>query len=137
MRRSRRHFVRPISAALRNFMMELLRRGPKSQWIPADIVQRDQPVIAIKTGVFNSLGHQSAGVLLELHRKMDDRALIKLRVSVALAGQEYFPDKVIDRSFSRTALFFGAVYRFIDVSTVAFRHCLSSHVSPINREACN
>src|SRR5919198_2090665 len=47
--------------------MERLEREPEVRWMPADLVQRDQAVVAIERGVLIAFRHHGRGELLVAH----------------------------------------------------------------------
>ena len=68
-RRGREHLVRPGLEPARVRLVELLDRSPDARGIAADLVQRQQHVVAIERRVLDALRLQRPCVLLELHRE--------------------------------------------------------------------
>ena len=68
MSRCREHGVRPALGALAICLVNG-RAHPKALGLAADLVQRDEAVVAIERGVLEAFGHHRAAVLLQPHRK--------------------------------------------------------------------
>ena len=59
--------MRPAASALGVLAVELGDAGAEGGRVAADLVERDEPVIAVEGGVLHPLGHDRSGQLLELH----------------------------------------------------------------------
>src|SRR3954471_19616556 len=61
----RRPAFRPLLAR----RVEALERDAEMRWMAADLVQSDQPVVAVERGVLDPLRHDRRRELLEAHRE--------------------------------------------------------------------
>src|SRR4051812_5765485 len=61
--------MRPAASALGVIAVELGHARTEGRWVAADLVERDEPVIAVEGGILYPLGHNRSGQLLELHHE--------------------------------------------------------------------
>jgi hypothetical protein len=66
-RRRREHRARPVGQAGRVRCVERVQAGPEDARVTADLVERDEPEVAVERRVLDALGHHRAGQLLEPH----------------------------------------------------------------------
>ena len=69
MRCGRRHAVRPFPGARLHHLVKVIDRKRLGGRIAADLVEREQAVVAIERGVLERFGHHRPGELLHLQRK--------------------------------------------------------------------
>ena len=73
-RRAAEHGVGPAARALLRRGVERLQRDAEVRRMAADLVQRDEAVVAVERGVLHALRHHRRGELLEAHREVEHLA---------------------------------------------------------------
>ena len=128
------NFVRPSLCYVLHLAMKLFRSDAEAKWIPANFVKRDQAVVTVEAGIFESFRQQGTGVLLESHCEMAHRTLIVLRPSIQSAGQKNLTNEVIHGRLHSLAFRFRAAHSLIDVGAIAGGDVLLSHIGPVHGE---
>src|SRR5271166_4585331 len=108
MRAGGQHCVRPIAKAFLVCPVKLSRCDSEAVKITSNIIQRDQPVVPVKSGVLKSFRHHRAGELLKLHGECGDCISVAGIVPVSDASQKNFTDEIEDADIGcRTSPFCG------------------------------
>ena len=135
--RGAEHGVRPAFAALAVGLVESGERDAELIGIAADLVQRDEAVVAVEGCVLEPLGHHRAAVLLQLHRAAQHRmaAEAAARLRHQLAGEEP-GQEVEDARIDFGLVAARACDRPVEIALV-IRRALAGrvHIGAIDREA--
>ncbi len=134
--RKRDHAVRPAPGRFLVQPVEGGQRGAEPRRLAAHLVQRDQPVVAVEGRVLDALGHDGAGVLLELHREAPHLAGAE-RVAPLLddVGGEQLEDEVEDALVRAIAAPAGVGNRPFQVAVILGRGAVVVDVGAIDGEA--
>ncbi len=95
-RRQGGHRHRPVALQGRAEVHELLRAGAEAARVAADLVQRDEPAVAVEGGVLDALGHDRAAGLLEAAGELRPQSLLLALAAGQSLGQRQVADQVDD-----------------------------------------
>src|SRR5437660_9339794 len=117
--------------------MKCLNTDSKPARIPANFIKRDEPVVTVKGGVFESLGHNRAGQLLKFQDELTAVPATVLAEVSRKFEQKNIAQKIEDRRISIRKMFASVVYGLFDPAllTVRNRPGLFGNVSAIDRKA--
>src|SRR4030095_4657722 len=87
----------PALQAPEVLLVKLFDRHSKLCRVAAYLVQRHQSIENVKSGVFNSFGHDGPGDLLNFHDKIDQRGMILFMEVLDVVEQQSLLDEVKDR----------------------------------------
>ena len=135
MRGGREHRSRPALRAPAVRPVELLHRGAEMPRIVAHFVQRDQPVVAVESGIFHTFRRHRARELLEFHGKPENRALVLGRLLSTHLDEQHALNKIKDRQVRRVASLSGRGNGPLDRLPVGIAYLASVEVSAVYRKA--
>ena len=121
MGRRRQHGMRPLLRPIGTGTVKRIHAIAERRRIAADVVQRNEPVVDIKTGVLHALGHHRCGQLLELAR--EKRGLRgQRRIAGRCLAQDSRFDEIEDAGIDGAAVPACKSYGPFDIPPVFRRH---------------
>ena len=125
----------PLGQALAVLVMELADGAGAAVGVAAHLVQRGQRKVAVKSGVFNPLGHQGAGDLLEAADEQLPFAAARLVQLRRLLQEQHVADEVEHGGVAGRVPPLGLRHRTLDHLPVAVGNAALVDVRPIDRKA--
>ncbi len=126
--------VRPARGAFLVGGMKLRVGDTKNARIAADLVQRNQPVVDIKTGILHALRHHRAGELLHVHGENAHAALIGLALALTQRGEHGGTHKIKHTQVGGLSAFTRFDNGGLNVMLINFRNRLLGDVGSIHRK---
>ena len=136
-RRRREHRVRPQSGALRIRLVQRRRRHAVPAGIVADLVQTDQPVVAIHRRVLDAFRGDRRSDLLELHRELQHRAPHGIRTAFAALAEQHVAQEVEHAQLGAGAALARDVHGPVHDAPVLVADAAMRDIRAIDREARN
>ncbi len=135
MRRGGKHGRGPVLLALAIVPVKSFHAQSEALRFAADFVQRGQPVVDVKSGILQPLGHDRPGCLLEFQDEMDV-LFAGFVVEVFRETEEQdVAQEIEDRFFERRVAPLGRSDRALDHGAIGFAHrAARREVGSINRK---
>src|SRR6202165_461114 len=135
MRASSQHGVRPTVETVPVRKVKLRRCGSEPVKIAPDVIQRDQAVVTVKGGIFQTFSHYRAGELLEFHGEGCYRISVSGILSFGDASQKHLADEIEDAGISGPTSPGGQGDGAADVAYVTIRNSGGADVGAVNGKA--
>src|SRR5579864_8847530 len=117
--------------------MEILDADTEFAGISADLIQRNEAVIAVEGGVFDSLRHDGSRHLLEFHGEAGDSAFVPARFTAVNVEQQDAANEIKDAQIGRSASFSSRSDCLLYILAVLGGDFAVGNVGAIHGKACN
>src|SRR6202453_1178675 len=116
------HGMRPIRMTLEIGSVEIGDCKAEAVEIAAHVIERNQAVVSIESGVLKSFRHHRTCELLKLHDESQDRLLVGDVLASGNPGKKPLVEKIEDTEVGREAAQLGGCDRLGDVARIIFRN---------------